>query len=324
MNAEGSRARIPTVYTVDFPHSERAAADTDGIRWRTHSLRPEFDAGSGPEGELHIADIAWLRVTRFIANRHRLVHEPRAAALHTAAMVLQVRGTSVIRQQDRATQLVAGHWCVCNAALRYTVLSPVAGERLALLIPADRLDDRIDLAEASVKSFSGRSGVSRVAFGAASSLVEELTAISNARAEELAENLSGLMNLAIHERLGKQQPEAARPSLADRIHAYVVDNLRDPDLSLGAIARHLNASKRSLHRAVSDRNGSIHDLIWRERLERCRQDLLDPAREHHSIAEIAQSWGFKNPTHFSRAFRTRYGLSAREARRIARQQTCTA
>jgi AraC-like DNA-binding protein len=237
-------------------------------------------------------------------------------------MVLQVRGTSIIQQQDRVTQLVAGHWSMSNGAWPYTVLSPSPGERLVLWIPADRLDDSIDLAEATVRSFSGSSGLSRVAFGAASSLVEELTTISNGRAEELAENVCGLMNLAIHERLA--QPSSARPSLADRIQAYVVDNLRDPDLSLDTIARHLNASKRSLHRAVSDRNGSIHDLIWRERLERCRQDLLDPAREHHSIADIAHSWGFKNLTHFSRAFRTKYGLSAREARRIARQQACTA
>jgi AraC-like DNA-binding protein len=125
------------------------------------------------------------------------------------------------------------------------------------------------------------------------------------------------MNLAMYERTRQQPLEPAQRTLADRIREYVEQHLHDPDLSLDSIARDLNASKRSLHRAVSELEGSIHNLIWHARLERCRADLGDPAKSHESIANIAQSWGFKNSTHFSRAFRTRFGMSAREARRAA-------
>jgi transcriptional regulator GlxA family with amidase domain len=88
-----------------------------------------------------------------------------------------------------------------------------------------------------------------------------------------------------------------------------------PRSSLDSIAKHLNSSKRSLHRAVSTSSSSIHDLIWHQRLDRCRRDLLDPSQSRQTIAEIAHSWGFKNFTHFSQAFRERFGVSAREARR---------
>jgi AraC-like DNA-binding protein len=112
-----------------------------------------------------------------------------------------------------------------------------------------------------------------------------------------------------------------RRELAEEIRDYVVANLHDPDLSPDIIARRLHASKRTLHRAVRNLNGSLHNLIWHERLDRCRRDLLDPSKSDYTIAQIAHSWGFKNLSHFSSAFRNRFGLSAREARRAARSAT---
>jgi len=146
-------------------------------------------------------------------------------------------------------------------------------------------------------------------------MVEELAAIHSERADVLAKTITQIINLAIHEKMGRRSQEPARGTLGDRIRAYVADHLRDPHLSLDSIAKHLNSSKRSLHRAVSASSSSIHDLIWHQRLDRCRRDLLDPAQSRQTIAEIAHSWGFKNFTHFSQAFRERFGVSAREARR---------
>jgi AraC-like DNA-binding protein len=147
--------------------------------------------------------------------------------------------------------------------------------------------------------------------------MEELSTLGMVRADDLADSISRLLNVAIHERTRQLPFELAQRTLADRIRDYVTQHLHDPDLSIDSISRDLNASKRSLHRAISDADESIHNLIWHARLDRCREDLRDPAKSQHSIASIAQSWGFKNSTHFSRAFRTRFGMSAREARRVA-------
>jgi AraC-like DNA-binding protein len=184
-------------------------------------------------------------------------------------------------------------------------------------IPANRIERGIDVRSIAARAFTGTSGVSRLAFGAASWLIDEFNSLTMVRADDLAESLARLMSLAIYERTRQQPPEPAQRTLATRIRDYVEQHLHDPDLSLDTIARDLNASKRSLHRAVSELDGSIHNLIWHARLERCHTDLRDPAKSQQSIANIAQSWGFKNSTHFSRAFRTRFGMSAREARRAA-------
>ncbi|HEY0232202.1 MAG TPA: helix-turn-helix domain-containing protein, partial [Dokdonella sp.] len=43
-------------------------------------------------------------------------------------------------------------------------------------------------------------------------------------------------------------------------------------------------------------------------------DLLDPLRQRDSIFEIAWRWGFSDPAHFSRAFKTLFGCSPRACR----------
>jgi AraC-like DNA-binding protein len=59
---------------------------------------------------------------------------------------------------------------------------------------------------------------------------------------------------------------------------------------------------------------TVPDWIRRRRLERCRHDLLDPAMRGQSIGAIAARWGFRDPAHFSRAFRAAYGMTPGECR----------
>jgi AraC-like DNA-binding protein len=314
LGIEGPTVRVETVSTLDVPRNSRASTSRHAPS-PASSVKQSVDGGPPVDGMVEIADIAWLQVARITAARHRVVHEPPAALAPAAAIVLQITGKSVIEQQGRTVRLAPGHWSICDSTLPYTLTSPGASQRLLLLIPHDCLDDDIDLEEITSRSFSGTAGVGRLVFGIAGWLVEEFASIHSERADVLAKTITQIINLAIHEKLGRRSAEPTRGALGDRIRAYVADHLRDPHLSLDNIAKHLNSSKRSLHRAVSTSSSSIHDLIWHQRLDRCRRDLLDPSQSRQTIAEIAHSWGFKNFTHFSQAFRERFGVSAREARR---------
>jgi AraC-like DNA-binding protein len=315
LGIEGRTVRIETVSTLDVPRNNRAPAAGRYAHVPSSNVKHHVYDDPSVDGTVEIADIAWLQVARITAARHRVVHEPPASLAPAAAIVLQITGKSVIEQQGRTVRLAPGHWSVCDSTLPYTLTSPGASQRLLLLIPHDCLNDDIDLEEFTTRSFSGTAGVGRLVFGIAGWLVEELAEIHAERADVLAKTITQIINLAIHEKMGRRSAEPARGTLGDRIRAYVADHLRDPHLSLDSIAKHLNSSKRSLHRAVSTSSSSIHDLIWHQRLDRCRRDLLDPSQSRQTIAEIAHSWGFKNFTHFSQAFRERFGVTAREARR---------
>ena len=55
-------------------------------------------------------------------------------------------------------------------------------------------------------------------------------------------------------------------------------------------------------------------LIQTRRLEHCRLALEDPLQSHRTLSEIAYGWGFSDMTHFSRRFKTTYGVLPSEYR----------
>ena len=307
------------VVTLDVPHQDN--------RLSAHSRRNLSKRGTiqlydepGVSGRMELLDVAWLRLARITAARHKVLHEPRAAAASTAVLVLQISGKSIIKQHGRTAQLAPGQWCLADATLPYTLMSPGASRRIVLLIPHDRLEAGSGIEGLTARAFSGIAGVDRLVFGICSWLVEDFTAIRAERTDVLAAAVTDIVNLAIQEKAVNPAAEPLCDTPEDRVRTYVADHLRDPHLSLASIAKHLKLSKRTLHRAVKgsgrsiDERKSIHELIWHERLDRCRLDLFDPAQSRRSIGEIAHSWGFKSTTHFSQAFRARFGVSARNAR----------
>lgn len=99
-----------------------------------------------------------------------------------------------------------------------------------------------------------------------------------------------------------------------RAFAYIEENIGRSSLSPEEIAHALNISVRYLHRLFMSTELSVGRHILQSRLEGCAANLQDPRRAVQSISSIAYEWGFDNSAHFSRSFRTRFGLSAREYR----------
>ena len=309
---ETGRSRV--VGTLDVPHRDNRLPTHSR---RVHSPRGVMQLYEEPSvaGRTELLDVAWLRLARITAAaRHKVIHEPQAASGPAAALVLQISGKSVIKQRGRTAQLAPGQWCLADPSLAYTLISPGASRRIVLLIPGNRLAGGYDIECLTGRSFSGTLGVGRLVFGICSRLVEEFTAIRAECMDLLAVAVTRIVNFAIQEMAVNPADELLSGTIENRVRTYVSEHLRDPHLSTANIAAHFKLSIRSLHRAMRGSSRSVHGLIWHERLERCRRDLLDPAGARRRIAEIAYSWGFKNVTHFSQAFRAKYGISARDER----------
>jgi len=96
-----------------------------------------------------------------------------------------------------------------------------------------------------------------------------------------------LGDLCHEQRFGGLQGRSPRT----RENLYIASHLGDPELSLAKLARSTGCTKRYLHMAFQPEEISISDYILKQRVERCREDLLNPAFAHRSITEIAFSWG---------------------------------
>jgi AraC-like DNA-binding protein len=94
----------------------------------------------------------------------------------------------------------------------------------------------------------------------------------------------------------------------------ILENLLDSSLSIAAISEHLHLSLNSIHRAFALDGQTVMGWVWQQRLDHIREELLG-GRCEGTLTELAVSWGFSDPAHFSRAFRRRFGYPPSRLRR---------
>ncbi|MEU1301488.1 helix-turn-helix domain-containing protein [Streptomyces shenzhenensis] len=101
------------------------------------------------------------------------------------------------------------------------------------------------------------------------------------------------------------------PAVAQAARDIVDSRLTDPDLTPAALARELNVSVRTLHRAFAQTEESVSAYIRRRRLEQARLELAAPVGRP-SVSELAAHWRFTDSSHFIRAFKKQYGQTPTE------------
>jgi transcriptional regulator GlxA family with amidase domain len=67
-----------------------------------------------------------------------------------------------------------------------------------------------------------------------------------------------------------------------------------------------------------ERLGGVADYVETRRLGRAYGQLRDPLHQHRRVFEIALNAGFASMSHFSGAFRHRFGLSPSDLRATVR------
>ena len=99
-----------------------------------------------------------------------------------------------------------------------------------------------------------------------------------------------------------------------RVKDFLDRNLTDAELTLDTVAQANAISLRYLHLLFEGTGETPRQYLRRRRLERAQQLLHGPDRDL-PVAEVAVRAGFDSPSSFSRAFRTAFGMSPRDARR---------
>jgi AraC-like DNA-binding protein len=269
-------------------------------------------------GRIAHQSVGYLQLCRLDASRHRVIRTPsliRSSDRAFYKIVAQLRGQAHFEQDQRGVWLRPGDWSIYDTSLAYSVLNPEPVEQLVVMLPKEHLiDRRLPIHELTVQRFSGQLGVARMAYDLMNSIALADANLDRVSGAAVADSLVQLLHLALLERHGQPAAQARRELLRDRIRAYVRRNLRDPELTLERIATELNCSKRNLHSTFSSDGATLADYILASRLDACLEDLRDAAKARHSVTALALSWGFNNASHFSRAFKKRFGMSPSDAR----------
>ena len=93
--------------------------------------------------------------------------------------------------------------------------------------------------------------------------------------------------------------------------------LSDPNLNIKVVAAEHGISIRYLQKLFKETGVSFSNYVRDRRLERSKNDLVNPIYRSLSISEICFRWGFNGEAHFSRVFRKKYDSSPSNFRRQA-------
>lgn len=125
--------------------------------------------------------------------------------------------------------------------------------------------------------------------------------------------------------LERSRSRRARPATQRRrreqVRAAAIRLALDPAQrwTLAGLARHVHSSPFHLARAFRSEHGlSVHQYLLNARLTRALDAVLD---SDAPLTEIALSAGFATPSHFTAAFRARYGIAPSDLRRNVRAAT---
>ncbi len=296
---------------------DRAGQWCEWISRHFGGLQSDLYGDTDFEGHIASSQAGDVILTRLEADRHRVLRTAgmvRTSDVPYLKIVAPWQGSAMVQQQGREACARDGAWVIYDTTGTYEIGNPERVDHLIVMVPKDEVAERGQRFDGVMARRLGASGISRVALETMRNTYLELPNMSAAAAEGAGALIKQLVKLSLMELAGQETGMSQREALRDRIRHYVQQNLRDPQLSVDAIAKALNCSRRHLYNAFAGEGESIAAYIQRLRLQACIRDLQQSGPHARPITDIAMSWGFGNPSHFSRVFRGHTGMSPSEFR----------
>jgi AraC-like DNA-binding protein len=230
---------------------------------------------------------------------------------------LPLRGAAFASQDGRSAYLAEGDFAFVDSTRPFELRFEQPLEQVSLVLPHELLWPLLAAPhEFTAVRVRGDRGVGAVASGALRALASADATLDMRTRQSLTDQLAGLVALALRAARA-DSPSATRTLILQAALEEVERSLGDPELSPASVAEQVGISTRYLHQLFSGRGPSFGRWVLIRRLQRSREDLLDPSRAHWTISGIAHHRGFRDASYFARAFKELYGASPRELRRGA-------
>lgn len=223
-------------------------------------------------------------------------------------VLLQRSGSTICAVGDRQKPIRPGEVCVWLSGRPARFEMPSCFQKLCLIIPVSRFESVLHHAT----SYEGLHLPADHHFAAL--LSAYLTALAREVVDQPGSGASDIVDVTL-ELLGAafrayRSPlgQSPRIRLTDRILRYIEARLEDTSLTPQAVAEDNGISLRYLYLLFSERGMTVAGWIRQRRLERSRAELAN-GRNTRTVAEIAYHWGFSDSAHFSRLFKSTFGVS---------------
>lgn len=284
----------------------------------------ELECRTAPDagffGSIETGDLGRIRLARVRSTAQHVVRTADRIArsdLEYFFLSLQLHGRGCHKQDGRVAHLGPGDFAIYDTTRPYELLFAEPFSQLVLCLPREVVKSRLaDAEKLTACTVQGRSGSGRLASIFVRQLATQIPALDAASLPRLQGSVVDLIATALAEQRRQADPalSSSKHVLIQRLLQFIEDHLGDPELSCEAVAERHRISERYLRMLFRELGTCPSDWLWRRRLERARQDLLDPRQGHLSVTTIGFRWGFKDAAHFSRAFKAEFGCTPSPAR----------
>jgi AraC-like DNA-binding protein len=266
-------------------------------------------------GGLQISDLESVAQTVVRSERH-----VRAASEDLVEINFQLAGEGVVEQCGRTAITRPGEFAIYHSLRPYEMRFAGPFRQISIALPSHLLRQWFGPFDACTSiTICGTSGPGRFVYDFVRSLAEEEVPSEAQLASRLQNHFVDLLVTGLAAVRTNQAPRGS--ALCGRtltnVKRYIMENLRDPELSPGRVAKAQDMSLRYLYLLFQQEDEPIAHWIQNARLDHCKADLESPSQRGRTVSEIAFAWGFSDAAHFSRAFRRRFRISPRECRRAA-------
>ncbi|CAI0701836.1 Transcriptional activator feaR [Serratia proteamaculans] len=223
--------------------------------------------------------------------------------------VFQLRGSSLMEQGDRQAVLSAGDVTLIDASRTSSFTFQQNSRQISLLMPRSYLEQSASEVQYA-RRLDAQSSVVRLSRQLVLGCMQD-SQMSAPESEAILNAVATLLRPALVERVVE---EDRHPRSFSRTLAFIDTHIQSPQLRPEWIAGELGVSVRSLYRMFARQGLVVAQYIKHRRLDLCAQALRS-APDRQKLATIGYDWGFSDHSHFSTAFKSRFGVSPSEYRK---------
>ncbi|GLB63838.1 transcriptional regulator [Dietzia sp. NCCP-2495] len=268
---------------------------------------------TGFSADLSSSDIDVLHLSRVRADPHRVTRSPAMVGTDQRddlLLLLAVGGELTVSQRDRSVTLSDGSFSMVDAAAPFIVEGRTEFDQIVLHMPrallAARLPDDTLVSSLGVGQ-CGATGLGGMLSRFLVDLSQTNDNLSDGALATTASTVLDLLATTVGERVPTHNP-TARGHRRDllRVQHEMIRTLHLPGRGLAEISADLGMSVRYVHKLFEITEFTPRGFLTEERLKRARWLLVDSDR---SVAEVGALVGYRDVSHFSRAFSSRFGTS---------------
>ena len=243
----------------------------------------------------------------------RLPQEPLHTGQDAYFGVVLLSGEYMLEQAGREVFLSPGDMTIYDATRPHRITCPGSFSKLIVSIPREVMRQKLAGVEhCTAMKIPGSKGIGAVAADFMRASASQAKGMSQLAFDALSDNALDLFTLALQEiRPPTSQLSRSRSLSLYNIKACVEKHLAHPQLDSQMIAQATGLSSRYINELLAAEDTSLMRYVWERRLEKTHQEILGAHQTGLAVSDIAMKWGFNDLSHFSRAFKRKFGVSPR-------------